>query len=644
MNCREAGNALSPYLDGELDDRRRAQLEQHLAGCARCAAEVALQRHAFQLLAAPKTMAQPEGLLAEFKQRLAAEAPAPRRTWRSAPWSWSLAGLAATAAAAALVISLHGGRSTALTPDALRQIAQQPSDLRLLPEAPAVHGRGVLRASPPGGPTPGDDYRREAPATATAPTKAEPPATSPAPDSLPASRELTREMDSATGNARTAGKKLQERLPEPAMTPFGPRVRTNHPLLADKRQLPELTLPAAERKKTASLLREQDALGAAPPAPAGTTSSSPASERASRAAPADGGSSRRDDGTLAKIASAASARDMEAPTTPPPAEARLEVTVHRPYPDTGDRTPAAAGSFGAGATVGARGGFGGGGAPGATPAGPPSAAAASTGLVSVTPEIAPEVIAALRAPVDLRVANETLLGLTDRLSAAASVPIVVEDTIVQQLRVTAKLNGVPLYRALETVATQANLVIAPRPGGITLQLRASATPAQGESEKLAAAQTVWSPAWGTLPRTGFAVNLARSPGTIARNRQAAGAHAAKGSNARGNAGAVNNNGNKDTAAAQRRKPAADQALALQNQQTLQRAAGQLGALNATPTLLECPHCHRPLSSSAAYLCPKCKHAVKATDLKCANCGQPTPAHCPHCHKPLAVQPKSSGGR
>ena len=32
---------LSPYLDGELDDLRRARLEAHLAGCAECAAVLA---------------------------------------------------------------------------------------------------------------------------------------------------------------------------------------------------------------------------------------------------------------------------------------------------------------------------------------------------------------------------------------------------------------------------------------------------------------------------------------------------------------------------------------------------------------------------------------------------------------------------
>jgi anti-sigma factor (TIGR02949 family) len=36
MNCEEADRFLDAYLDGELDPAERAELEQHLAGCAEC--------------------------------------------------------------------------------------------------------------------------------------------------------------------------------------------------------------------------------------------------------------------------------------------------------------------------------------------------------------------------------------------------------------------------------------------------------------------------------------------------------------------------------------------------------------------------------------------------------------------------------
>jgi anti-sigma factor RsiW len=44
MRCFKAKKRLSAYLDGELDDRRRAMLEDHLRRCSRCAAELGRSR------------------------------------------------------------------------------------------------------------------------------------------------------------------------------------------------------------------------------------------------------------------------------------------------------------------------------------------------------------------------------------------------------------------------------------------------------------------------------------------------------------------------------------------------------------------------------------------------------------------------
>jgi hypothetical protein len=245
----------------------------------------------------------------------------------------------------------------------------------------------------------------------------------------------------------------------------------------------------------------------------------------------------------------------------------------------------------------------------------------------------------MRRPVEVKVSNETLLGLTDRLSAAAAVPIVVPDPIVREMRVSADLSGVPLYRALEKVASQANLVIEPRTGGgVTLQLRDQNLAAPGEKARQDAASSLWSPAWGTLPRTGFGLTLARSPEGSNREEQRVGGRTAAG----GGPGAARTEGapsDKPVAASQRRVLAAEDALSAQNQQTFQRAAGQLGGLTVPAPITHCPYCHRPLTGKETYLCPKCRKPVKATDLKCPACGEPTPAHCPQCRQPLAVPPK-----
>lgn len=651
MNCRQTGKALAAYLEGELDARRRAQLDAHVAGCARCAAELALQRRALQLLTAPKSMAQPEGLLAEFKQRLAAEAPAPRRSWRNPPWSWSLAGLTASAAAVALFISLQHGPPAAPTREAVVQIAQQPKEFGSAPDVAARLDTESLRSSARGrasadaqGTDTSDRHGNTSPKTATAPKPAGGPMPTPAhtlgESAATASAAAPPAVDKPAPEAdREARAMVSKPQPSPAavMETFERRLRNNRHLLADKSALPELNVPATETKKVESPLREQEGAGG-PPAPpgAGTTAAS-TSTFGARSGAADARAARRDEPPLRKIAEAAPPRAVPAPS-PAPSEARVEVTVHRPFPDPGDRSPTGAGGFGGGLAGAARGGAAAGGAPPGGPAGPQGPAGPAAGLAALPLAVAPEVAAALRTPIDAKVTNETLLSLTDRLSAAVSVPIVVEDAITRQLRVTADLEDVPLFRALETVATQANLVIAPRPGGITLQTRE----AQGEAEKQRVAPSVWSPAWGTLPRSGFAVTVAQSPAPNLRGRQAAGARAA-GANGQG-AGAVSSTGNKEAPPAQRRVIAADQALALQNQQTLKRTAEQLNALNQTPPLLQCPHCRQALARSATYRCPQCKSAVKPLDVKCASCGKATPAHCPQCDQPLATRAKAPGGR
>ena len=73
-------------------------------------------------------------------------------------------------------------------------------------------------------------------------------------------------------------------------------------------------------------------------------------------------------------------------------------------------------------------------------------------MAKAAASVAPEVAAALRSPVDAKVSNVSLGGLTDRLAAEAEVPIVVGDPIVREMRVTADFAGVPLYQVLEKVA------------------------------------------------------------------------------------------------------------------------------------------------------------------------------------------------
>ena len=121
MNCQKAGDLLSAYIEGEVAGRQCEALEGHLGGCADCREELDTLRSALALLAVPKTLVRPEGLLEEFKAKYLPEAeaaPAPRWgikipvlpkfEWPSlGQLMLPMGGMAAAGAAAALVVALH---------------------------------------------------------------------------------------------------------------------------------------------------------------------------------------------------------------------------------------------------------------------------------------------------------------------------------------------------------------------------------------------------------------------------------------------------------------------------------------------------------------------------------------------------------
>jgi len=124
MKCGQA----EKWMDAALDElsggaefipagwtvQRRAELEVHLAGCPACRGQWDVLRSAEAVLRVPKPVPAPESLLADFRQRLAAEErretravpPVPRRGagWR---WLWPLGSLAAAGAAAATVFMFN---------------------------------------------------------------------------------------------------------------------------------------------------------------------------------------------------------------------------------------------------------------------------------------------------------------------------------------------------------------------------------------------------------------------------------------------------------------------------------------------------------------------------------------------------------
>lgn len=108
MTCEELEELLHPYLDGELTPAQRTDVEQHLAGCADCRAQLKDFQSLHSALQAPELRLKASDTL---KQRLAKglaeeDSRKPRPRWY--PW-------AAAAAVAVLAVALgwgflfHGG-------------------------------------------------------------------------------------------------------------------------------------------------------------------------------------------------------------------------------------------------------------------------------------------------------------------------------------------------------------------------------------------------------------------------------------------------------------------------------------------------------------------------------------------------------
>jgi len=110
-SCREAQARITPYLDGESNDKERRDLQAHLQDCGPCRSEAAAQEIARRVLhvrSAALHARAPETLRA----RCAALSPTPRRSW--APrWSpWRMLSLGTATAMGVLVAAFVFGVAT----------------------------------------------------------------------------------------------------------------------------------------------------------------------------------------------------------------------------------------------------------------------------------------------------------------------------------------------------------------------------------------------------------------------------------------------------------------------------------------------------------------------------------------------------
>jgi len=157
-SCDAAGDLLFDEHEGPLDDRRRAELREHLATCAACRVEEADLSRAYRVLsrgvhelaaAAAPSAAFYHGLEARLDAVDAGRAGVRRPRWpaRHRRWWGAIAALAAALAAGSIV---SGGVAHAWA--ALRQLfyvvpaveVGQQEAMALVAEAPASSGNGTL--------------------------------------------------------------------------------------------------------------------------------------------------------------------------------------------------------------------------------------------------------------------------------------------------------------------------------------------------------------------------------------------------------------------------------------------------------------------------------------------------------------------
>lgn len=208
MSCRRVQSRLSAYLDGELPPAERVRVSDHLAGCARCAAEAASLRRTVRLMRTTGGFVPPPDLRARLDLSVLSVAGTERETrpWRLRPVLPPAVGMAAVAVALLFSISLpraprppRVSRTETLAPGSVvRATPPQPVAVDAPPSAPAAPTPRIARAS-------------------TAPT--------PAPRPAAAARKSSARQPAATATparSDSTARKARQRMPQPAAPALAP--------------------------------------------------------------------------------------------------------------------------------------------------------------------------------------------------------------------------------------------------------------------------------------------------------------------------------------------------------------------------------------------------------------------------------------
>lgn len=250
--------------------------------------------------------------------------------------------------------------------------------------------------------------------------------------------------------------------------------------------------------------------------------------------------------------------------------------------------------------------------------------------------VAPEVLAALEHAVDVDVKNGPLTDVMAQLSHSTGIKVTADPRLSAGLLATVGLHGIPLKSALEMVAGQTGLQIAPRPDGVafvTPGFSLDAAQARGRRAPAGARHIdqgqLWTAEWANVLTSGISAYDGSNPVRSLRRQS------------------FRPDGRPIEFKPRSGGPPR---LAAPPAHSARTGSGLKKDARSPAPAVTCPSCGRLLPVKVGFKCAACGRVLAPGQRRCPACGgKPvraslTPARCPFCRRPLAARRLRAGWR